>query len=98
MEVNNYIRTISSDVIQASIYHPYTKSIQALTLLRQRPLSYRNHSIDLLLKSMNYFLYDNGLRLERVNQFQSFTCHLIFRVNPIADFYIIQMQPLADIS
>ena len=31
-----------------------------------RPLSYRNQSIDLLRKSMDWFLYDNGLRHERV--------------------------------
>ena len=38
-----------------------------LTLSRRRPLSYRNQSIDLLRKSMDWFLYHNGLRLERVN-------------------------------
>ena len=38
-----------------------------LTLSWQRPLSYRNQSIDLLCKSMDWFLYDNGLRHERVN-------------------------------
>ena len=30
-------------------------------------LSYRNQSIDLLRKSTYWFLYDNGLRHERVN-------------------------------
>ena len=30
------------------------------------PLSYRNQSIDLLRKSMDWFLYDNGLRHESV--------------------------------
>ena len=29
-------------------------------------VSYRNESIDLASKSMDWFLYDNGLRLERV--------------------------------
>ena len=29
-------------------------------------LSYANQFIDLLLKSMDWFLYDNGLRQERV--------------------------------
>ena len=29
-------------------------------------VSYRNQSIDLLLKSLDWFLYDNGLRHERV--------------------------------
>ena len=37
-----------------------------LTLSRRRPLSYRSQSIDLLSKSVDWFLYDNGLRLERV--------------------------------
>ena len=37
-----------------------------LTLSRRRPLSYRNQSIDLGSKSMDWFLYDNGVRLERV--------------------------------
>ena len=36
------------------------------TLSLRNPLSYRNQSIDLLLKSMDWFLYDNGLRNERV--------------------------------
>ena len=39
--------------------------VNLLTLSRQKPLSYRN---DLLLKSLNWFLYDNGLRPERVKE------------------------------
>ena len=39
-----------------------------LTLSWWRPLSYRNQSIDLWIKSMDWFLYDNGLRHERVNR------------------------------
>ena len=39
-----------------------------LTLSWRRPLSYRNQSIDLQSKSMGWFLYDNGLRHERVNK------------------------------
>ena len=35
-----------------------------LTLSWRRPLSYRNQSTDLLGKSMDWFLYDNGLRHE----------------------------------
>ena len=37
----------------------------SLTLSWRRPLSYRNQSIDLLCKSMDWFLYDNGPRHER---------------------------------
>ena len=47
-----------------------------LTLSRRRPLSYRNQSIDLLRKSMDWFLYDNDLRLERVKGFE-------FKPNPL---------------
>ena len=43
-----------------------------LTLSRRRPLSYRNQSIDLRSKSTDWFLYDNGLRLERVNRLTLF--------------------------
>ena len=39
-----------------------------LTLSRRRPLSNRNQSTDLQSKSMDWFLYDNGLRHERVKQ------------------------------
>ena len=42
---------------------------QPLPLSWRRPLSYRNQSIDLLCKSMDWFLYDNGLRPERVKLF-----------------------------
>ena len=38
-----------------------------LTLSWRRPLSYRNQSIDLRSKSVDWFLYDNGLHHERVN-------------------------------
>ena len=38
----------------------------ALTLSWRRPLSYRSQSIDLLRKLMDWFLYDTGIRHERV--------------------------------
>ena len=38
-----------------------------LTLSQRRPISYRNQSIDLQGKSMDWFLYDIGLRRERFN-------------------------------
>ena len=37
-----------------------------LNLLWRRPLPYRNQSIDLQSKSIDWFLYDNGLRHERM--------------------------------
>ena len=42
------------------------EQIVSLTLSWRWPLSYRNQSTDLLRKSMDWFLYDNGLRHERV--------------------------------
>ena len=44
------------------------KTSSALTLLWREPLSYRNQSTDMKSKSMDWFLYDNGLRHERVNR------------------------------
>ena len=44
--------------------------IYNLTLSWRRPLSNRNQSIDLRSKSMDWFLYDNGLCLERVNRYR----------------------------
>ena len=41
-----------------------------LTLSWWTPLSYRNQSIDLLPKSMDWFLYDNDLRHEKVKKKQ----------------------------
>ena len=41
-------------------------NLSILTLSWRRPLSYRNQAIDLLRKSMDWFLYDMGLRHERV--------------------------------
>ena len=38
-----------------------------LALSWRRPLSYRNQSINLQSKSMDWFLYDNGLCHDRVN-------------------------------
>ena len=43
-----------------------TNRLWYLTLSWQRPLSYSNQSIDLQSKSKDWFLYDNGLRHERV--------------------------------
>ena len=40
--------------------------VMKLPLSWRRLLSYRNQSIDLQSKSMDWFLYDNGLRHERV--------------------------------
>ena len=47
-------------------YNP--RNTSTLTLSWRRPLSYRNQSIDLRSKSIDWFLYDNGLRHERVKR------------------------------
>ena len=44
-----------------------------LTLSWRRPWSYRNQSIDLTCKSMDWFLYDDGLRHERALNAKSTT-------------------------
>ena len=49
-----------------SSQHDFKSQGKNLTLSWQRPISYRNQSIDLLCKSMDWFLYDIGLRHERV--------------------------------
>ena len=46
--------------------HKTNQAISNLTLSRRRPLLHRNQSIDLLWKSIDWFLYDNGLRHEIV--------------------------------
>ena len=68
-------------VSQLNLYVWETKcKSYILTLSRRRPLSYRNQSIDLLHKSMDWFLYNNGLRLERVKlkNLLRITCYLLF--------------------
>ena len=49
------------------------KNRSNLTLSWRRPLSYRNQPIDLQSKSMDWFLYNNGLRHERVKVILWFT-------------------------
>ena len=58
--------------ILLNVQHYLTKSLWiSLTLSRRRFLSYRNKSIDLQSKSMDWFLYDRNLRHERVKPFQA---------------------------
>ena len=52
-----------------------------LTLSWRRPLSYRKQFIDLQSKSMDWFLYDNGLRHEKVN------CWLLPQTLPKNEFH-----------
>ena len=78
-----------------SVITPNAKGNLFLTLSWRRPISHRNQSINLLCKSMDWFLYDIGLRREKVNRFISFgwvlKLHqtffsidkLVFNVNPL---------------
>ena len=56
---------------------------KSLTLSWRRPLSYGNQSFDLQTKSMDWFLYDNGLCLERVNGKLHFFVQLRFVKMPV---------------
>ena len=49
------------------VIQKYPRASFFLTLSWRWQLSYRNQSIDLLCKSMDWFLYDSELRQERVN-------------------------------
>ena len=50
-------------ITSASWHILYLYIMHWLSLSWRRSLSYRNQFIDLLCKSMDWFLYDNGLRL-----------------------------------
>ena len=54
-----------------------------LTLSWWRPLSYRNQSIDLRSKSMDCFLYDNGIRHERIKEFFSYFVFYAFALSKL---------------
>ena len=61
---------LSSSQKQALIGMLEKKDKESLTLSWRRPISYKNQSIDLLCKSMDWFLYDNDLRRERVKKWR----------------------------
>ena len=67
-----------------------------LTLSRRRPLSYRNQSTDLRSKSMDWFLYDNGLRLESVQQkifiVSNWLSHLQQLIFTFSEWFYIQQK------
>ena len=50
------------------LYFYIISQISYLTLSWRKLISYRNQSIDLLPNSMDWFLYDIGLRHERVKK------------------------------
>ena len=64
--VNN--EKIASDEVEIAntLNNFFSSFFSSLTLSWRRSLSYRNHSIDLQSKSMDWILYDGDLRHERV--------------------------------
>ena len=65
----------------------------SLSLTRQRSLSYRNQSNDLLCKSMHWFLYDRDLRHKKLNgKLVFFWCRILtsIEINPPA--FVVQSQ------
>ena len=81
----------SSDVFRVYRKRPVTCNglIFILTLSWRRPLSYRNQSIDLVCKSMGWFLYDNGLRHERVKPFFNSVLWLFCLPGNLFDFLFL---------
>ena len=77
-------------------FHKASKHQQnILTLSRRRSLSYRNQCIDLLCKSLDWFLYDNGLRLERVKSIRGITTNFntnyqIMKMKTKVKHYMVQ--------
>ena len=68
ISINNYLRKNNYQNLCCLCSKLKANLTNHFTLSWRRPLSYRNQSIDLLRKLMNWFLYDNGLRHERVKR------------------------------
>ena len=62
-----YSYCLQNPELRSQLKHFFYVKLHHLTLSRRRSLSYRSQSIDVLCKSMNWFLYDMDLRHERVN-------------------------------
>ena len=69
-----------------------------LSLSRRRPLSYRNLSIDLRSKSMDWFLYHNGLRLERVKRLYTNINAFICEILPLDYYWSITRVYIKDVT
>ena len=65
---------------------------RSLTLSWRRSLSYRNQSIDLQSKSMDWVLYDRDLRHERVNKPLMFHFSLILSDVLAANIYLFKVN------
>ena len=66
------VQTFRKTCISAWENEKFNNGLKWVNCFWRRPFSYRNQSTDLLRKSMEWFLYDNGLRHERVNQTSQF--------------------------
>ena len=64
--INTQITSKWTDIMKENSLFSVRKLWSILPLSWRRPLSYRNQSIDLRSKSMDWFLYHKGLRHERV--------------------------------
>ena len=65
MKTQKHVNTYSQ-VKREKEEETWCNKSRVLTFSWRRPISYRNQSIDLLCKSMDWFLFDIGLRHERV--------------------------------
>ena len=80
-KVNISAYVVHKNLCNLFIHHcAYVKILHkwefGLTLSRRRSLSYRNKSIDLQSKSMDWFLYDGDLRHERAKKHIVVIVHL----------------------
>ena len=72
LKTNLKSRTVSQVKFENSHYPRLMVNAEfSLTLLWRRSLSYRNQSIDLLCKLMDWFLYYRDLCYEKVNLFRA---------------------------
>ena len=81
------INKIASSNIASHMCMYLVQSKTMLTLSWRRPLSYRNQSIDLLAKSMEWFPYDNGVRHERVKRQNTFSFDLTVKFSLFKTFF-----------
>ena len=90
----NFPKTRCCSFIIHSIFIIVTlPTVIQLTLSWRRPLSYRNQSIDLFSKSMDWFLFDNGPRHERVKwnfrkAYRSNRSQMFFKIGILKNFAI----------
>ena len=82
-------------VISKQLEFIFRKSSKILTLSCRRPWSYRNQSIDLQSKSIDWFLYDNGLRYERVNDFNANTILAQLKNRSAMPYFIKSCQQMS---